>query len=136
MHIKDGCFLDAAGRNLLSRGVNLGGSSKVPKNPDGATHLPDHFFEHRDVSFVGRPFPLDEADEHCTRLSQWGFNFLRFLVTWEAIEHSGPGKYDNAYLDYLAAVLEKAGQYGFNLFIDPHQDVWSRLSGGDGAPGW
>ncbi len=136
MNIKDGYFLDESGRKLMLRGVNLGGSSKVPRRPDGATHIAGHFFEHRDVSFAGRPFPLEEADEHFSRLRHWGFDFLRFLVTWEAIEHAGPGKYDNEYLDYLAAVLEKAGQYGFNLFIDPHQDVWSRFSGGDGAPGW
>ena len=37
------------------------------------------------VSFVGRPFPLDEADEHFKRLRAWGLTFLRFLVTWEVI---------------------------------------------------
>lgn len=136
MRIKNDWFTDDRGRRLLLRGVNLGGSSKVPKHPGGATHLSEHFFEHRDVSFFGRPFPLNEADEHFTRLRHWGFNFVRFLVTWEAIEHTGPGQYDVEYLDYLSAVLEKAGEYGISLFIDPHQDVWSRFSGGDGAPGW
>jgi len=136
MHIKDEWFIDNSGRRLLLRGVNLGGSSKIPRVPNGATHLKEHFYEHKDISFVGRPFPLDEADEHFTRLRSWGFNFIRFLVTWEAIEHAGPGIYDQEYLDYISAVLEKAGEYGFNLFIDPHQDVWSRFSGGDGAPGW
>lgn len=129
-------FKDEYNRTLILRGVNLGGSTKVPTLPDGATFRKEGFFEHRTVSFVGRPFPLDEANEHFSRLREWGFNFLRFLTTWEAIEHEGPGIYDEAYLDYLRTVVKKAGEYGFNLFIDPHQDVWSRFSGGDGAPGW
>ncbi len=127
---------DEHGRTLMLRGVNLSGSSKVPSRPDGATHLREGFFDHRAVSFVGRPFPLQEADEHFARLAAWGFTTLRFLVTWEAIEHAGPGIYDEAYLDYVRAVVRKAGEHGINLIIDPHQDVWSRFSGGDGAPGW
>lgn len=129
-------FKDDLGRTLFLRGVNLGGSSKVPAMPDGATFRKEGFFDHRHVSFVNRPFPLAEADEHFSRLKSWGFNILRFLVTWEAVEHSGPGIYDDEYLAYLRAVIEKAGEYGFIVFIDPHEDVWSRFSGGDGAPGW
>ncbi len=49
---------------------------------------------------------------------------------------AGPGQYDEAYLDYLRAVVKKAGEHGLALFIDPHEDVWSRFTGGDGAPGW
>lgn len=129
-------FVDDQGRVLMLRGVNLGGSSKVPFTPDGSTYRAEGFFDHKNVSFVGRPFPLEEADEHYRRLRAWGFNTLRFLVTWEAIEHAGPGLHDQAYLDYLYAVIKKAGEHGFMVFIDPHQDVWSRFSGGDGAPGW
>jgi hypothetical protein len=129
-------ILDEHGRTLMLRGVNLGGSSKVPARPDGATYRSQSFFNHRQVSFVGRPFPLEQADEHFARLRRWGLTFLRFLVTWEAIEHQGPGLYDLEYLDYLEAVVRKAGEHGLTLFIDPHQDVWSRFSGGDGAPGW
>ncbi len=133
----DGPWLkDEHGRTLILRGVNLGGSSKVPVKPNGATWNREGFFDHRNVSFVGRPFPLREADRHLGRLREWGFTFLRFLVTWEAIEHAGPGVYDEEYLDYVYAVVKKAGEYGIHLFIDPHQDVWSRFSGGDGAPGW
>ena len=120
----------------MLRGANLGGSSKVPRVPDGATHLRDGFLNHRMVSFVGRPFPLAEADEHFARLREWGLTFLRFLVTWEAVEHAGPGLYDEAYLDYLRAVIGRANEHGISLCIDPHQDMWSRWSGGDGAPGW
>jgi hypothetical protein len=129
-------FYDQYGRAVMLRGVNLSGSSKVPAIPNGATHLREGFYEHRAVSFVGRPFPLAEADDHFCRLKKWGFNFLRFLVTWEAIEHAGPGQYDEEYLDYLRQVIVKAGEHGFSVLIDPHQDVWSRFSGGDGAPGW
>mgnify|MGYP000885897098 CR=1 FL=1 len=128
-------FKDEHGRTLMLRGINLGGSSKVPW-PNGATHLSEGFFDHRDVSFVGRPFPLDEAGEHLERLSAWGLTFLRLLVPWEAIEHAGPGIYDEAYLDYVYSVAHKAAEHGLSLVIDPHQDVWSRFSGGDGAPGW
>ncbi len=129
-------FVDNLGRSVMLHGVNLSGSSKVPYKPDGATYIREGFFDHRQVSFIGRPFPLDQADEHLGRLREWGFNFLRLLVTWEAIEHAGPGIYDVEYLDYIIEVVKKAGEYGFTLFIDPHQDVWSRFSGGDGAPGW
>jgi hypothetical protein len=119
----------------MFRGVNLGGDCKTPY-PDGGTNHPSGFADHRTVSFVGRPFPLAEADEHLRRLRRWGFNCLRLLTTWEAVEHAGPGLYDEAYLDFFAEVCRKAGEHGLHLFVDFHQDVWSRMSGGDGAPGW
>ena len=136
IHIKGSTFVDEHGRTLMLRGVNLGGSRKVPRTPNGATHLRDGFLDHCSVSFIGRPFPLAEADEHFSRLRSWGMTFLRFLITWEAVEHEGPGLYDDAYLDYVHEVVQKAGAHGISLFIDPHQDVWSRWTGGDGAPGW
>ncbi len=129
-------FRDDAGRIVLLRGVNLGGDSKVPTIPDGATHHPERFFDHRMVSFAGRPFPLSDASEHLSRLKSWGLTTLRFLVTWEAIEHAGPGLYDTEYLDYVEQVVRTANDMGFTVIIDPHQDVWSRFTGGDGAPGW
>lgn len=129
-------FKDDEGRRLILRGANVSGATKVPFTPDGATYRSEGFFNGRDVSFVGRPFPLDEADEHFTRLKAWGMTFLRFLITWEAVEHLGPKQYDEAYLDYVRAVVQKAGEYGIDVFIDPHQDVWSRWTGGDGAPWW
>jgi len=129
-------FVDDKGRKVLLRGVNLSGSSKVPAIPNGATHLKTDFHDHREVSFVGRPFPLKEADSHLQRIKHWGFNAIRFLVTWEAIEHAGPGEYDKEYLDYVEEVIKIIDSFGLHVILDPHQDVWSRMCGGDGAPGW
>ena len=129
-------FRDEFGRHVLLRGVNFGGDCKVPFTPDGHSYLPTDFSDHRTVSFVGRPAPLDELDGHLARLKHWGFNCLRLLTTWEAVEHAGPGEHDEAYLDYYAEVCRRAGDHGMYVFVDFHQDVWSRMSGGDGAPGW
>jgi hypothetical protein len=128
-------FRDEHGRAVILRGVNLGGDCKVPY-PHGGTNFPTDFSDHRTVSFVGRPFPLEEAHEHLGRLKHWGFNCLRLLTTWEAVEHEGAYTYDEAYLDYLTEVCRLAGEHGLYVFIDFHQDVWSRMTGGDGAPGW
>ncbi|WWC90036.1 uncharacterized protein L201_004966 [Kwoniella dendrophila CBS 6074] len=90
----------------------------------------------RDGWFVGRPFPLEEADVHLRRLKAWGFTTTRFLVVWEALEHAGPGKYDEAYIDYTIAILRKCREHGMRVFISPHQDVFSRFCSGSGAPYW
>ena len=126
-------FLDEHNRSIHFRGVNLAGSSKLPYKQ--ASHTKESL-DLDAISFVNRPFPLEEADEHFARLKYWGFNLLRFVVTWEAIEHQGQGIYDEDYLEYLQLVIEKAASYGFYIYIDPHQDVWSRFCGGDGAPAW
>jgi hypothetical protein len=128
-------FIDQAGRSVILRGVNLGGDSKLPF-PGGGTDRPTDFSNHRSESFIGRPFSMEDADEHFSRLSRWGFNCLRLLTTWESIEHAGPGEYDEAYLDYYAQVCKRAGDHGFYVLVDFHQDAWSRMSGGCGAPGW
>lgn len=134
--LRDGWFLDPRGRHVLFRGVNVGGSSKVPRTPDGATWRGVDFEGARSVSFVGRPFPLAEADRHLSRLRAFGFDLVRLVVPWEAIAHAGPETFDEAYLDYVRALVAKARTHGILVFVDPHQDVWSRFSGGDGAPLW
>lgn len=128
-------FVDTYGRQVILRGVNLGGDSKLPY-PDGGTDHPGDFADHTAVSFVGRPFPAEETDEHLGRIAGWGFNTLRLLVTWEAVEHAGPGQYDEAFIESIGRICERAADFNLVVFVDFHQDVWSRMSGGSGAPCW
>uniref|UniRef100_M4BRF9 Glycoside hydrolase family 5 domain-containing protein n=1 Tax=Hyaloperonospora arabidopsidis (strain Emoy2) TaxID=559515 RepID=M4BRF9_HYAAE len=138
--ICNGHFVDAQGRVRLLRGVNLGGSSKLPfdyRHTNRHCSSSDSFFDTaRSVSFVNRPFPLSEAPLHFARLQRWGLTLLRFVVTWEAIEHGGPGVYDHEFLGYVRAIINLAADYDLSVYVDPHQDVWSRWTGGDGAPMW
>ena len=127
-------FVDGLGRRLTLRGVNLSGA-KIPM--DGATHRRASFVDDpAAASYVGRPFPLADAPAHFRRLRAWGFNVVRLVVTWDAIEHAGPGVYDDDYVAYVDGVVETAGAFGVAVVVDPHQDVWSRFSGGSGAPAW
>ncbi|KAI0245249.1 glycoside hydrolase family 5 protein, partial [Lactifluus subvellereus] len=125
-------FVDAHGRVCNLRGVNLSGNCKTPINGDHST-FPEGA---ETVTFVGRPFPLDEAPQHLARLRRWGLTFVRFLITWEAVEHAGPGVYDASYLSYLRVILSLLPQYGLVAVVALHQDVWSRYAGGSGAPAW
>jgi len=127
MQIKGTWVCDDEGRSLILRGCNLGGSTKVPVTEEPATGK---------VSFTGKPFPLEEAEERFAELKRWGLFFNRLVVPWEAVEHEAPGIYDEAYLAYLRKLLLIAEKQGIYMWIDPHQDVWGRAAGGDGAPKW
>ncbi len=133
---ENGWFVDEAGRRLLLRGCNLGGDCKVPYRPRNELAPLADFHDFEKASFVGRPLPESEAAEHLDRLTRWGFNVVRLLVTWEGLEPSGPGRYDEAYFDYIERIVALASERGLRVFVDPHQDVWSRWTGGDGAPAW
>jgi hypothetical protein len=131
---KNGIIVDQYDRQRMFRGVNLAGT-KVPYAPNGETRFSGSL-DPRGVTFTGRPFLDDEADEHFSRLSSIGCNLIRWNLTWEAVENKEPGVYDEDFLAYLRRLLVCCEKYGISVFIDPHQDVWSRWTGGDGAPVW
>jgi len=119
-------FRDRANREVTFRGINVAGEAKFPKVPDQPSHIYENFFDGDNVSFVGRPFSKEDAHTHFARLKQWGYNTIRYIFTWEAIEHAGPGKYDEEWIDHTIETLRMAKEYGFYVFMDPHQDVVGR----------
>lgn len=134
--IKDGKFRDSHDRQVTLRGINVAGDAKYPSKPDQPSHVAGDFFDGDSVKFAGRPFPKEEAHLHFSRLKRFGYNTIRYVFTWEAIEAAGPGIYDEEWINDTIEVLRAAKGYGFYIFMDPHQDVWSRFSGGSGAPMW
>ncbi|CAI5759822.1 unnamed protein product [Candida verbasci] len=130
-------------QRILLKGINIDSQTKIPTKPympsyEGDSSDPNNiFFDGDNVSFIGRPFPIEEAKDHLQRIKNWGYNTIRYLITWEAIEHKGPGIYDIEFINYTIEILKIIGEIGgLYVFLEFHQDVWSRFSGGSGAPMW
>lgn len=97
---------------MIMRGVNLSGSHKYA------------------------PYLDDKQPADYTRVrTEWGFNTIRFLTTWAAVEPS-PGVYDDAYLDRVAERMRWAHDAGLHVVLDMHQDIYGEGFGFDGAPRW
>lgn len=122
LRIEHESFVDSEGRHVFLRGVNFTSDSKFPaKN------------SHR---YVNSPCTLDEVDEHLDRIKNIGFNTLRYLFTWDALQPDHPDEFDEEYIDFTIQMLRKAVDRQLYVVLDPHQDIWSRFSGGSGAPLW
>jgi hypothetical protein len=121
--IEDGEFRDGYGRQVVLRGINCAGDAKFPSEPNQPSHIGDEFFDGDNVRFHARPFPKGEAHVHFSRLKRYGYNTIRYVFTWEAVEAAGPGRYDEEWIQHTIEILRIAKQYGFFVFMDPHQDV-------------
>lgn len=135
-HLRSGdhsFFVDQFNRALILHGINVSGTCKLPATNYPASIMPDdEQFWNKNNSFVNRPFDLQSAPAHFQRLKDLGFSLIRLVVTWEALEHEGPGVYDKEYMHYISELCQIAGDYGLLVFIDSHQDCWSRFTGGSG----
>ena len=108
--------VDRCGRALILRGVNVESASKGDRQDDD--HLP-------------------ESDPALQELfgSEWGWNNVRFLVFWGAIEPE-PDVYDEAYLDEVEGWMDRYEAAGIHVVLDLHQDLYGWSVGFDGAPDW
>jgi len=106
-------ILDPEGRVLLLHGVNYSGAAKSEK-----------------TGFL--PW---QNEEETKVIKKWGFNSVRYLIIWEAVEPE-PGVYDEDYLDRVAERLRWCKEAGLWVILDMHQDLYSRKYGADGAPEW
>ncbi|SCU78981.1 LAMI_0A06832g1_1 [Lachancea mirantina] len=135
-----GAFLDPDGNEIVLRGVNFDSSAKNPVKPTSTSHSPltsGFYDDASEVSYEDNLTKIEELAVHLVRLKSLGYNCIRFPLTWEALEHEGPQVYDFGYMDYLIEVFRQIQEVGgIYVYLDPHQDVWSRFTGGSGAPLW
>ncbi|QWB21367.1 MULTISPECIES: cellulase family glycosylhydrolase [Streptomyces] len=123
--VRDGRFTDASGREIVLRGYNVSGETKLAENG-------------------GLPFAsVADAKKSATALrALGGGNTVRFLLSWAYAEPER-GQVDTAYLaaatDQMRAFLDA----GIRVYPDFHQDLYSRhlfdadsWYTGDGAPKW
>ncbi|MET8946112.1 cellulase family glycosylhydrolase [Streptomyces sp. NPDC004542] len=123
--VQNGRFTDGQGREVVLRGYNVSGETKLEENG-------------------GLPFAsVADAQKSAAALrALGGGNAVRFLLSWA---HAEPvrGQADTA---YLAAVTDQMRAFldaGIRVYPDFHQDLFSRYlfnTGswytGDGAPQW
>jgi len=70
------------------------------------------------------------------RMTEWGFNIVRILITWEALEPQ-QGVYDDNYLsDIVEPQVGYANDEGILVILDMHQYHWSSCCEGMGIPSW
>ncbi|WP_265559185.1 cellulase family glycosylhydrolase [Streptomyces hygroscopicus] len=123
--VRGGRFTDGLGREVVLRGYNVSGETKLEENG-------------------GLPFAsVADARKSATALrTLGGGNTVRFLLSWA---HAEPvrGQVDTAYLAAVTGQMRAFLDAGIRVLADFHQDLHSRyLFGqgswytGDGAPEW
>ena len=123
--VEGGRFTDGLGREVVLRGYNVSGETKLEENG-------------------GLPFAsVADAEKSATALrALGGGNTVRFLLSWA---HAEPvrGQVDRTYLAAATAQLRAFLKAGIRVYPDFHQDLYSRhlfnqgsWYTGDGAPKW
>ncbi|MEO8602548.1 MAG: cellulase family glycosylhydrolase [bacterium] len=129
---RGGRIVDAEGREVLLRGVNVNALA-----------------EYWQGSELPTVFPLAAGDPEL--MASIGWSTVRLLLSWSRVEPA-PGAYDDAYLGAVRDTARRLTQHGLYVILDLHQDAWgatlvarpdevcaagsSPALGWDGAPGW
>ncbi len=121
----DGTWLrDMQGRVIIVHGVNVSDAARYPP------YQP----------FTTTSMPATETASVFDNIARAGFNGVRLIVEWAAIEPT-PDTYDAAYLDRVQQEVTDCASAGLWVLLDMHQDYFSGCfcPGGDstnGAPSW
>lgn len=111
LHTDGRWFKDAQGRVVIMRGINMQNSVKRA------------------------PHDYNITEEDFDIIYRWGFNVIRLLLIWEAIEPE-PGVFDENFFKKVDQIIEWAEERGIFVLLDMHQDLYGPAFGGDGAPVW
>ncbi|MFI8529179.1 endoglycosylceramidase [Streptomyces aquilus] len=123
--VSGGRFTDGHGREVVLRGYNVSGETKLAENH-------------------GLPFAsVADAQKSAKALrALGGGNSVRFLLSW-AYAEPVQGQVDTAYLSAATAQMRAFLDAGIRVYPDFHQDLYSRYLfdddswyTGDGAPKW
>lgn len=127
-----GRIVDARGREVLLRGVNVNALA-----------------EYWQGTVLATTFPFGEED--AARMAEIGWSAVRLLLSWSRVEPE-PGVYDEAYLTTVDDAIRTLARHGLYAIVDLHQDAWGATLaaqpgefcapgltpalGWDGAPAW
>ncbi|HEY7572584.1 MAG TPA: cellulase family glycosylhydrolase [Nitrososphaeraceae archaeon] len=135
--VKDGIwFRDTRGRFVLFRGVNFASRSKLPP------YLPITPLKSKGITLQELRTELRIIEPEIKRLAELGFNIIRLLVMWKAIEPRPNPNLDKLlpegenYLNLVKEIIDMLYSYGLFVIVDFHQDIAHEVYGGDGFPDW
>ena len=110
VHVAGRQFVDPSGHPILLHGINVCNKSKAE-------------------GYTGGLGPREFST-----IRSWGMNCVRLGIFWDGLEPE-PGKFDAAYLDRVAQLVQWAKKAGLWVMLDMHQDLYS-VKFSDGAPPW
>lgn len=126
-------IFDALGRQVILHGVNL-------------NVLGDYYQASPELAPV-----LPYRAEYFAEMAAQGFNVVRLLIHWSALEPERD-RIDRSYLDRIRTAIRDAEANGIYVVLDMHQDAWGKYIatpagtecapgsepaiGWDGAPEW
>ncbi|MFL6510797.1 MAG: DUF308 domain-containing protein, partial [Nitrososphaera sp.] len=132
----DSWFNDDQGRYLLFRGVNFASRTKL------APYLPIAPLETKNLSQLDLKKEIKSVEPELDRLRDMGFNIVRLLISWKAIEPRPNTNLDELlpegkqYLTFVKEIIDELHARNLYVFLDFHQDIAHEVYGGDGFPDW
>ncbi len=78
---------------------------------------------------------VDASDDLLAAAAERGLDHMRLSIFWDQLEPT-KGTYDEAYLDDIVTVLNRAEAHGITVILDMHQDVFGPAFGQRGIPTW